>query len=208
MKQIMRIQKNETRIHDASCDGWYHVEAGACLTLFDIAIHPETPMHAIHVALLGEEASVELYGVFFGTGSDTYSLEQSVVHCAPRTHSKIIVYGTLDGEATSRCRSMIRMEKGVHVARGQEEIRVILLSNRAMIDAVPDLEIETDDVSCSHAVTVSALDEQKKWYLETRGLDEETAKREMVRGHVSFILDRIPDEEIRSRAGQMIEARI
>jgi Fe-S cluster assembly protein SufD len=84
----------------------------------------------------------------------------------------------------------------------------LLLSEKAEIDAKPELEIYTDDVKCSHGTTVGQLDETALFYLRSRGLDRQHAKRVLTHAFAAGLVSRIPVEAARERVGALVETRL
>lgn len=136
--------------------------------------------------LSGEGAEVSARGVFFGAGHDEYDLAQEAVHEAPRTVSSLSVRGALGGEAKAVFRGMIRVPKGMAGCSGRQEAHGLLLSKGAEFDSVPRLEIANDDIRCSHAASVARPDEEKLFYLMSRGLSREESVRAVVLGFLGL----------------------
>lgn len=149
--------------------------------------------------LEGESASVKATGVFFGTGNQQFDLHQEAHHLAPRTTSEFRTHGALDGTAKAVVRDLIRMDEGTSAARGRQKTESLLLSPKAEVDAMPMLEIAHHDVSCSHGATMGRLDEEKLFYLMSRGLPREEAARLAVEGFFAPAFAAIGDAALEER---------
>ena len=84
----------------------------------------------------------------------------------------------------------------------------LLLTDDAIIHTKPELEIYADDVKCTHGATVGQLDEKAMFYLRARGLDEENARRLLMRAYVGEIIEKINNEEIRDKMMDIIIDRL
>lgn len=174
----------------------FGVEAGAELTLIDLQIGTgETQRTAnITVELIGEGAKVNLLGLFIGKGSDDLKISHRVIHKAPRTISKLESRGLLTGSAFAHQTSSITIEPGQPGCSGDERADTILLSDKARVVAVPELEIGNNDVQCKHAVTTTRLNAEKLFYLTSRGLSEAEARKILIEAHLSPIMAQLSTE--------------
>lgn len=132
--------------------------------------------------LVGEGASFNQKGLLVGTGDWTIT----AVHKAPNTRSDLQIRTLLNKNELAKVDGLIRIEKGCPKANGNQRIDTLMLDKSAVVKALPRLEIETDDVSCSHAATISQLDEESLFYLESRGIQKQEAKKLLVDGFTNF----------------------
>ena len=100
------------------------------------------------------------------------------------------------------------MHKGADGTDADQANHNLLLSEKAEIDAKPELEIYTDDVKCSHGTTVGQLDEAALFYLRTRGLGRQHAKRVLTHAFAAGLVSRIPVASARESVGKLVEARL
>jgi Fe-S cluster assembly protein SufD len=105
-------------------------------------------------------------------------------------------------------RGVIRVDKGAQKTDAYQENRNLLLSREAHADSIPGLEIEANDVRCTHGATIGQIDRLQLFYLMSRGLDREQAERLIVRGFFQPILDRIGSDEVRESLAAELEARM
>ena len=140
-------------------------------------------------SLAGENAATGSKTLFFGRGGQRFDLSQEVRHCASRTHSELRTRGALMDAAKTCYRGLVRVEKGTRGAVGHQKEDVLLLGEKVEINAVPNLEIETDDVRCGHSASVGRLDKENLFYLMSRGLDEPTSKKFLVEGFFSPVVE-------------------
>ena len=113
-------------------------------------------------------------------------------HAAPNTTSDLAFRGVLAAGATAVWRGMIRVDPGAQQTDAFQESRNLLLSTEAHADAIPGLEIEADDVRCTHAAAVAQIDREQLFYLTSRGLGEAEAKRLIIEGFLESLVERRP----------------
>lgn len=154
-------------------------------------------VYDVTITLAGERANANIYGLFLGTESEVFDLTVTVHHAVGDTTSNILLIGALGGKAAASVKGKIHIAPGARGSVAREDIRTLLLSRDATVRAIPELAIENNDVKCSHAVSTTHIDTEKKFYLESRGVPEDEARAMVIEGHVAPILDRIDDERIR-----------
>ncbi len=158
--------------------------------------------------LAEEGASVGAKTQFFGKGSQKFDLYQNVRHVASNTHSELRTRGALMDTAKTIYRGLVRVEKGTKGCVGHQKEDTLLLGERAEIDAVPSLEIESADVRCGHAATVGRLDKEKMFYLMSRGLDEVACRKLLVEGFFAPIVVEMRAAGLDDRVQCIIDERI
>jgi len=139
--------------------------------------------------LAGEGAAAGMKTLFFGRDAQQFDLYQEVRHLASNTHADLRTNGALLDAAKTIYRGLIAIEKGTKGCVGKQKEEVLLLSPKAEIDTVPNLEIASEDVRCGHAASVGRLDKERLFYLMSRGLDEPTAKKFLVEGFFEPIVE-------------------
>ena len=142
--------------------------------------------------LLGRGATGNLSAVYFGTGSQTLDFRTFQHHAAPDTNSNLLFKGAVGGQSRSIYTGLIRVEKDARGTNAFQTNRNLKLSDTAWAESVPNLEIETNDVKCSHASTVGPVDEEQVFYLESRGVPTEIAERLIVAGFFDEVLEEFP----------------
>ena len=158
--------------------------------------------------LAGEGATSRVTGAYFADGEQHLDFDTFQEHIAPNTTSDFAFKGALRDEATVVWRGMIKVEKDAQRTNAYQENRNLLLSDRAHADSIPGLEIEANDVRCTHGATVGQVDRDQLFYLMARGLSRGEAERLIVRGFFTDLLDRIELVPVREALGEALEARI
>jgi Fe-S cluster assembly protein SufD len=158
--------------------------------------------------LAGPGAHVKVTGAYYLNGSEHIDYDTTQEHAAPNTTSDLAFKGVLDDRSRAVWRGVIRVDKGAQKTDAYQENRNLLLSTDAQATPIPGLEIEANDVRCTHGATVGQVDSAQLFYLMARGLDRKAAQRLIVRGFFEPVLDRIGSVEARDRLAAALESRI
>jgi len=164
-------------------------EADATITWIECVFGGGFAQSLTATALAGEGAATGMKTLFFGHDAQRFDMSQEVRHLASHTHSELRTRGALLDAAKTIYRGLIRIEKGTKGCSGKQKEDVLLLSPKAEIDTVPNLEIATDDVRCGHAASVGRIDREKLFYLMSRGLDEPAARKFLVEGFFEPVVE-------------------
>jgi Fe-S cluster assembly protein SufD len=158
--------------------------------------------------LAGKGSSARVTGAYAGRGRQHLDFDTTQEHAAEHTFSDLAFRGVLADRATSVWRGMIRVDPGAQQTDAFQENRNLLLSDRAHADAIPGLEIEADDVRCTHAAAVAQVDPEQLYYLQSRGLPDATAKRLVIEGFLAELVERAPEGEARDSLAAALERRL
>ncbi len=148
----------------------------------------------IGAVLKGVGAESVIAGVSLTGGRQHMDLHTVHHHEAERTLSNINCKSALTGKSESVYTGLIRVDEGAKLSEAFQENRNLMLSDRSRAEAIPELEIHTNEVQCSHAATTSPIDEAQLFYLKSRGIDEGAAVELLVRGFFEKALCLIPEE--------------
>jgi Fe-S cluster assembly protein SufD len=158
------------------------------------------------VELDGRGSFARMSGLFFANKRQHFDLDTQQNHNAPDTVSDLLYKGALKDKARSVWQGLIKAQKDSQRIDGFQANRNLLLEKTARADSIPGLEIEADDVRCTHASTVGQIDEQEVFYLMSRGIPRDTAVKMVVEGFFAPVMARIPIEGVRDRiAARIIE---
>ena len=113
-------------------------------------------------------------------------------HLAPKTTSDLLFKGAMQGHAKSVYTGLIHIGKDAKGSSAFQTNRNIKLSEGAWAESVPNLDIENNDVHCSHASAVGPVDEEQRFYLESRGIPSGVAERLIVIGFFDEVLAQLP----------------
>jgi Fe-S cluster assembly protein SufD len=142
--------------------------------------------------LAGAGGSSKLLAMFFGAGRQMHDFATVQYHQGRHTTSDLLFKGAVANDSHSVYRGLIRVEKGAAGTNAFQTNRNLVLGQGAHADSVPTLEIEENDVRCSHASAVGPIDEEQRFYLESRGVPPEVADRLIVSGFLDDVLEKLP----------------
>ncbi len=143
-------------------------------------------------ALAGPGAESRLLALYFGADHQMLDFRTVQHHQAPKTRSDLLYKGAVANSARSVYSGLIRVEKGARGSNAMQTNRNLVLHEGAHADSVPNLEIEDNDVRCSHASAVGPIAEDQRFYLESRGVPTEMADRLIGLGFLDEVLEHLP----------------
>jgi Fe-S cluster assembly protein SufD len=153
----------------------------------------------MQISLDGQGAWGRMSGMFFADGTQLLDHDTLQIHNEPNTTSDLLFKAALKDEAHSVWRGMIRVNPKAQKADGFQTNNNMLMSSTARADSIPGLEIEADDVRCTHAATVGKMEEEYIFYLMTRGVPRIEAERLFLNGYFWNVLERMPFEDVQTR---------
>jgi Fe-S cluster assembly protein SufD len=156
----------------------------------------------------GRGSSARVTGAYVGAGRQHLDYDTTQEHAAPNTTSDLAFRGVLAERATAVWRGMIHVDPGAQGTDAFQESRNLLLSHRAHADAIPGLEIEADDVRCTHAAAVAQVDREQLHYLRSHGLPEPAAKRLIIDGFLQALVERTAASPVRDALSDALEGRL
>lgn len=160
------------------------------------------------VFLDGKGAAAEVNGVTFATEKQLLSYYTQQTHNAPNTRSDLLYKDVVRDKARCIWRGMIKVAKDAQKTDGYQRNDSLMLSDECRADAIPGLEIEADDVRCTHGATCGRVDEEQLFYCMCRGLNRPEAMHMIVEGFFQRVYDRIPVEIVRETLGQAVERKL
>jgi Fe-S cluster assembly protein SufD len=158
--------------------------------------------------LTGRGSSARVTGAYAGAGTQHLDYDTTQEHAAEDTTSDLAFRGVLGERATAVWRGMIQVDRGAQRTDAFQESRNLLLSKKAHADAIPGLEIEADDVRCTHAAAVAQVDAEQVYYLRARGIGEAEAKRMIVEAFLQELVERTAEGPIRTALAGELERRL
>ncbi|HSS04655.1 MAG TPA: Fe-S cluster assembly protein SufD [Solirubrobacterales bacterium] len=158
--------------------------------------------------LAGPGSEARVTGGYAGGPGQHLDYDTTQEHAAPNTFSDLAFRGVLAAGATAVWRGMIRVDPGAQGTDAFQESRNLLLSTDAHADAIPGLEIEADDVRCTHAAAVAQIDRDQLFYLTSRGLDPAAAKQVIIEGFLESLVERLAEGPVREEISAALERRL
>jgi Fe-S cluster assembly protein SufD len=151
----------------------------------------------LEVLIEGEGAFADLKGLYVTKGKQHFDNLVSIDHAKPHGKSRLYYKGILDDESRAVFGGTVYVQPGADKTDAYQEDKNLLLSDKAEADSKPSLEIYADDVKCGHGATAGAVADEAIFYLRSRGIDEQTASRLLIKGFASEILDDVEIEPLR-----------
>lgn len=162
----------------------------------------------ITLDLDGDDSWGRISGLYFTHHRQHIDLDTQQNHHALRTTSDLLFKGALRGESRTVWQGMIQVDPGAQRTDGFQANRNLLLERSARADSIPGLEIEADDVRCTHAATLGRVDEEHIFYLMSRGIPRDMSIDLIVEGFFDPVMQRIPFEGVRRRLTEYIDYKL
>ena len=160
------------------------------------------------VELHDKGAEARLYGAIFVDQDQLLDYDTQQNHLAPHTFSDLDFKIAAKDNGRSVWQGMIYVDPIAQQTDAYQNNQNLILSENAHIDAIPGLEIQANDVSCSHGSSMLNLLEREIFYLLSRGIDKETAEKTLIEGYFHVVTDHIDNEEIREEFALCIENKL
>jgi Fe-S cluster assembly protein SufD len=158
--------------------------------------------------LAGPGAEARVTGAYASHGRQHIDFDTTQEHAAPNTTSDLAFRGVLNGRSTAVWKGNIIVDPGAQKTDAFQESRNLLISKRAHADAIPGLEIQANDVRCTHAAAVAQVDPEQLFYLRSHGLPEPIAKRLVIEGFLSALVERFEQGPVRTVLAGALERRL
>lgn len=160
------------------------------------------------VNLAGRAATAEVNGVTFAVDRQKISYYTQQHHQAQGTHSDLLYKEVLRDDSRVIWRGMIKVDEAAQQTDGYQRSDALMLSSDARCDSIPGLEIEADDVRCTHGATTGRVDEEQIFYAQSRGVGENEAMHMIVEGFFQQVYDRIPIEIVRETLSTAVQGKL
>jgi len=164
--------------------------------------------NTITAELAGEHALAVLNGLSLGTGTQLIDNHTAIDHAMPHCESHELYKSILDGKSHGVFNGKIFVRKDAQKTDAKQTNKTLLLSDSALIDTKPQLEIFADDVKCTHGATVGQLDDEQVFYLRSRGIDEARARDILTFAFASDVVRRIAIEPLKSQLESLVNQKL
>jgi len=162
----------------------------------------------IHTDLAGEGLECVLNGLYLTKGEQLADHHMIVEHAQPRCASHEYFNGILEDKSRGVFHGRIYVHPVAQKTDAKQTNKNILLSDAAVVDTKPQLEIYADDVKCTHGATIGQLDEDSVYYLRSRGIGLDTARQMLIHAFAGEIIDRVKCEPVRQELDKLIWERL
>ncbi len=156
----------------------------------------------------GRGASTRQVALYFAGGNQMHDFRTTQDHDAPNTNSDLLFKGAVQDHAASVYTGLIKIREHANGSVAYQTNRNLTLSDGAWAQSVPNLDIRTNDVKCSHASTVGPIDEDQRFYLESRGVQPEIAERLVVLGFFDEVLSQLPAHDLAGELRARVAAKL
>ena len=162
----------------------------------------------VDCTLSGRGATGDISAMYFGDRDQVLDFRTFQNHLAADTNSNLLFVGAVEDSARSIYSGLIRVGPDARGTDAQQTNRILKLSEDVWADSVPNLEIENNDVRCAHASSVGPIDEDHRFYLESRGVPPDVAERLIVEGFFEEVRGRLPVQAVAAGFNEMVQAKI
>tara|TARA_Y100000310_G_scaffold341089_1_gene439068 strand:- start:8928 stop:10187 length:1260 start_codon:yes stop_codon:yes gene_type:complete len=184
------------------------VGSNSILNWMDCCFGSKVTLSEVTTLLDGDGAQTNNHGIFFGNKNQQFDLVTTSIHNAPNTASDIFTKGALTGTSKGLYRGLVKINKNAPKSNGYQKEDTLLLSEDAQADSIPNLEIDNNDVRCTHGASIGRIDREKMFYLQSRGLNEEQATQEYVKGFFEPLIQKIQIKNLRDNMQKMVDERM
>ena len=158
--------------------------------------------------VVGQGATTRQVALYYADGHQMHDFRTLQDHIAPRTNSDLLFKGAVQDTAKSVYTGLIRIGEDAKGSAAYQTNRNLTLSEGAWAESVPNLDIRTNDVKCSHASTVGPIDDEQRFYLESRGIPPEIAERLVILGFFDDVLSALPVGSLRPELRQRVADKL
>jgi Fe-S cluster assembly protein SufD len=201
-------------VNQLSADAWSigHQQAvgerDSSTLLASVALGGDYARVRTEARLVGKGASTRQVALYFAGGQQMHDFRTIQDHAAPHTTSDLLFKGAVQDHSKSVYTGLIRIRENAKGSNAFQTNRNLTLSEGAWAESVPNLDIETNDVKCSHASTVGPIDEDQRFYLESRGVRPEVAERLVVLGFFDEVLEQLPAGDLAAELRRSVAAKL
>jgi Fe-S cluster assembly protein SufD len=199
-------QESETAFHFGRLQ--FHQERSSNVATHSIAIGGALVREEVKSVLDGEGAEATLDGLYVLAGRQHIDNQTTLDHAKPHCSSREVYKGVLDGESSAVFNGKIIVRKDAQKTDSKQSNKNLLLSEKAIIDTKPALEIHADDVKCTHGATIGQIDPEAVFYLRSRGIGRQQARDLLTYAFANDVLERIKYEPLRERLREGLFARL
>jgi len=205
--QYVALQRWGRNVRDVSIR---HTVAGRDSNLDTLVVNLGASVARADLAarLEGPGARSDMLGLYFADGEQHFDHNTRQDHIADHANSDLLYKGALYDRSHTIFRGIIKVHPGAQRTDAYQTNRNLLLSPDARAESLPNLEIEADDVRCSHGATVGQLDDEELFYLMSRGIPREAATRLVVLGFLGEVLDRLPLPDVVAELREAIAEKV
>jgi len=182
--------------------------AKSCFDGFALLLGGRRARHEASVRIAGDAARCRLDGAYLVAGSDEANIVTFVDHQKPGGETRELIKGVVADRGHGAFQGKITVREQAQKTDARQTSRNLMLGRRAIIDTKPELEIYADDVKCAHGATVGELDETSLFYLRSRGIPDDEARRILIEGFLREAVEEVEDPAVRDYLLRRLAARL
>jgi Fe-S cluster assembly protein SufD len=207
---MLRYVSGQNLSEDAWIFGAQHATVGrdARLDWVALGFGSRSGHVLMQTRLAGEGAEARVTGAYATHGSQHIDFDTTQEHAAPNTTSDLAFRGVLQDRSSAVWKGNIIVDPGAQKTDAFQDSRNLLISKRAHADSIPGLEIQANDVRCTHAAAVAQVDPEQIFYLRSHGLPEAEAKQLVIEGFLSALVERFEPGPVREVLAAVLERRL
>ena len=191
------------------CNYRYATLAAQCsLDWVDCQLGSKFTQSSTTTHLQGPGSTSTTQGMVFADQQQTFDINVATKHAADSSTSDMLTKIALNHHAKAVYRGLVKIHPHARNCQGYQRDETIMLSKDAQSNAVPNLEIENNEVRCTHGAVMSNIDEDKLFYMTSRGIDEATAKKSIIEGFFQPIIEKIPSAAWQEQIQKTITMRL
>ncbi|MES2744983.1 MAG: Fe-S cluster assembly protein SufD [Bdellovibrionota bacterium] len=183
----------------------FHVGRDARIESFNLALGGQLNRSHLIFRMTAEGASAKLDGLYIAPDQSHIDNVTEVVHLAPNTSSAQLYKGVLEGKSRAVFNGKITIVKDAQKVDAQQLNKNLLMSADAEVDSRPQLVIDANDVKCSHGATIGQIDSQELFYLQSRAISKDDAKRMLAKAFIGDVMGRIKHPSLRKHLETSLE---
>lgn len=202
------ILQNENKKSYQICGTHTYQSANSRFSINTIALGGSILRNKLHIKLDGQNCEAHMHGLYIADESQLIDNHTAVYHSKPNSNSNQLYKGIISGKAHGVFNGKIFVERDAQKTNAYQSNKNILLSNDAVVNAKPQLEIYADDVKCTHGATTGQMDEDALFYLRSRGINENEAKAILNLAFANDILNNTSDPDFREYLSSVVETKL
>lgn len=201
----LQNKNNESALINST---YFHLEQGANLSTNAISLNGGLIRNETRVRLNGSNSHADVLGLYLMDHEQHIDNQVFIDHAVANCTSNELFKGILDDHASGVFNGHILVRQDAQQTNAYQNNKNILMSDKAVIDTKPFLEIYADDVKCSHGATVGQLDEDARFYLQSRGIGRDNAQMLLMYAFAADIVDKISIPQLRNRIDDLVKKRL
>jgi Fe-S cluster assembly protein SufD len=158
--------------------------------------------------LIGDGANMQCNGVYFLDNKQHVDIDSLMQHTGYATSGDLLIHGALKDKARAVFLGMIKIDKSGQLTNSYLKNQNLLLDSTARADSMPSLEIDANDVRASHAATISKVEDEYIFYLQSRGIPRKIAVQMIVEGFFSTVFDRMGSERVKEKLFEAVHRKM